>query len=170
MERFQTEIMKTIRLSQGLVAVVDDDDYDRVSRFKWSATRHGKVVYAQRKIKTPLGRSTSLLLHRFLMNVVNPKIYVDHRDHDGLNCKKSNLRLCVPGENDGNQMKKHGTSSRYKGVSWDSGRKTWRAQITIRGRVRFLGRYDSEEDAAIMYDAAARSAFGEFAHTNFPLA
>lgn len=160
--------MKTIPLSQGFVARVDDEDFDRISAFKWSATRHEKTVYAQRKIKTLSGRSTSLLLHRFVMNVVNSKIYVDHRDHDGLNCQKSNLRLCVPGENDGNQIKKRGTS-RYKGVSWDSGREMWRAQITIHGRVRFLGRYGSEEDAAIMYDAAARSAFGEFALTNFPL-
>ena len=160
--------MKTIPLSQGLVAKVDDDDFDRVAMNKWSATRHRKIVYAQRKIRNPSGRSTSLLLHRFIMNVVNPKIFVDHADHDGLNCQKSNLRLCVHGENDGNRRKKNGTS-RYKGVSWDSNRSLWRAQITIRGKVRYLGRFDSEEDAATLYDAAARSAFGEFALCNFPL-
>jgi hypothetical protein len=113
--------MKTIPLSQGLVAKVDDDDFDRVAAVKWSATRHGKIVYAQRKIRNSSGRNTSLLLHRFVMNVVNPKIYVDHADHDGLNCQKNNMRLCVPGENNGNQRKRQGTS-RYKGVSWDSNR------------------------------------------------
>lgn len=160
--------MKTIPLSQGFVATIDDDDYERVNAFRWSASKRRTTVYAQRKIKTPSGRWTSLLLHRFIMNVVHPKLYVDHADHDGLNCQKSNLRVCVPGENNGNQTPKAGTS-RYKGVSWDSERGMWRAQITVHGKIRFLGRYENEEDAAIIYDAAARSAFGQFALCNFPL-
>jgi len=160
--------MRTISLTQGFVALVDDEDFDRVSGFKWTATKTKTNVYAVHKVRTAGGRHTSQLLHRFIMDVTNPDIDVDHKDHDGLNCQRANLRLCVRGENNGNAKKRRGTS-KFKGVSWDSGRQLWRAHITVRGRLTFLGRYGDERDAAIAYDDAARSAFGEFALVNFDL-
>jgi len=160
--------MKTIALTQGFVALVDDADYERVNAFKWSATKTPKNVYAVRKVRTSSGRTTSQLLHRFITGVTNPRIIVDHEDHDGLNCQRYNLRPCVHGENNGNQLKTHGTS-KYKGVSWDSSRGQWRAFITVHNTSNFLGRFHDEREAAFAYDAAARASFGEFAHTNFPL-
>jgi hypothetical protein len=160
--------MKTIALTQGFVALVDDADYDRVSAFKWTATKTRKNVYAVRKLRTSSGRTTSQLLHRFITGVTNPRIIVDHEDHEGLNCQRYNLRPCVHGENNGNQLKTHGTS-KYKGVSWDLSRGLWRAYITIHNRSKFLGRFREEHDAAHAYDEAARAAFGEFALCNFPL-
>jgi hypothetical protein len=160
--------MKTIALTQGFVALVDDDDYDRVSAFKWSATKTKSNVYAVRKVRKTSGKTTAQLLHRFVLGVTHPRIDVDHGDHDGLNCQRSNLRLCVRGENNGNQKKTRG-ASQYKGVSWDSGRGTWRACITIHNTSKYLGRFHDEHDAALAYDTAARAAFGEFAFCNFPL-
>lgn len=161
--------MKTITLSQGFVALVDDDDYDRVSAFKWTASKTKTTVYAVRKVRTLAGRTTSQLLHRFILDVTHPRIDVDHEDHNGLNNQRNNLRLCVRGENDGHRRKSRGTSQ-YKGVSWDSGRGLWRAFITIHNTTRFLGRFHDERDAALAYDVAARAAFGEFALCNLPLA
>jgi len=160
--------MRTIPLTQGFVALVDDEDYDRVAAFKWSATKTKSNVYAVRKVQKPSGRTTSQLLHRFITGVTNTRVRVDHADHNGLNNQRDNLRPCVPGENGGNQKKTRGTS-RYKGVSWDAGRRRWRAHITIRDELKFLGRYDDEREAALAYDAAARAAFGIFALCNFRL-
>jgi hypothetical protein len=159
--------MMTIPLSQGFVAQVDDEDYERCDAHKWSATKTKNTVYAVRKIKTPDGKTTSQLLHRFILDVTCPEIDIDHWNGDGLDCRRSNLRTCVRGENDGNRRKTNGTS-RFKGVSWDSTRGLWRASITIRGRSKFLGRYANESDAALAYDSAARESFGVFARCNFP--
>ncbi len=159
--------MKTILLTQGFVALVDDGDYDRVSAHKWSATRANNTVYGVRKIKTANGRTTSQLLHRFVLGVNDPEIHVDHEDHDGLNCQRSNLRKCVRGENDGNRSKARG-SSKYRGVSWSTGKRKWRACITIEKTVH-LGYFVNERDAALAYDEAARTRFGIFANCNFRL-
>jgi hypothetical protein len=160
--------MRTISLTQGFVALVDDEDFDRVSAFKWSATQTNTNVYGVRKVRTPAGRTTSQLLHRFIMGVTHPRIDVDHEDHNGLNCQRRNLRVCVRGENNGNSRKTRG-ASQFKGVSWDGARELWRACITIHHTSKFLGRFHDECDAARAYDAAARAAFGEFAFCNFPL-
>ena len=109
--------MKTIPLTQGFVALVDDADYDRVAAHKWSASKTKTNVYGIRKVQTREARTTSQLLHRFIMGVTDPEIDVDHEDHNGLNCQRSNLRKCVRGENDGNRRKARG-ASQFKGVSW----------------------------------------------------
>jgi hypothetical protein len=160
--------MKTINLTQGFIALVDDADFDRVSAFKWTATKVKGNVYAVRKVKTPDGRTTSQLLHRFIEDVNYPDIDVDHKDHDGLNCQRNNLRLCSRGENCGNGRKSRGTS-RYRGVSWDASRGLWRALIRIRNKPQYLGRFKDEREAALAYDHAARASFGTFANCNFPL-
>jgi hypothetical protein len=160
--------MRTISLTQGFVALVDDADYDRVAAHKWCATRCKTNVYGIRKVKTADGRTTSQLLHRFILSVIDPGIDVDHEDHNGLNCQRYNLRRCVRGENNGNRRKIRGVSN-YKGVSWDSSRGLWRACITIRRRTKYLGRFDDERDAALAYDAAARENFGVCSFCNFPL-
>jgi len=159
--------MKNVPLSQGFAASVDDADYDRVSAHKWSATKVKNTVYGIRKIRTAEGRTTSQLLHRFIMAVTDPEIHVDHEDHNGLNCQRYNLRKCVRGENDGNR-KKTGGSSQYKGVSWSKGKGMWRACIQI-GKTVHLGYFADEVKAALAYDAAARTRFGVMANCNFPL-
>jgi hypothetical protein len=159
--------VKEIPLTQGFVALVDDADFDRVSAHKWSATKTKNTVYGIRKVKTSDGRTTSQLLHRFILGVSDPEIHVDHKDHNGLNCQRHNLRKCVRGENDGSRRKTRG-SSQYKGVSWSKQKGRWRACIRIERTVH-LGYFKDEIQAALAYDVAARTRFGVMAYCNFPL-
>lgn len=159
--------MKTIQLTKGFVALVDDADYERVSALSWHANVQPNSVYAMRK----QGRKSSrhnLYLHRFIMGVSDPKVKVDHKDHDGLNCQRLNLRMCSNQKNQCNR-RKHRGSSRYKGVCWHKRDGKFQTEIKLEGRSKFLGMFTDELDAALAYDSAAREHFGEFACCNFPL-
>jgi hypothetical protein len=157
--------MKEIPLTRGYVAFVSDADYERVSQRKWQAqvSKKQKQVYAQATIK-----DQKVLLHRFILGITDPLVFVDHRDGNGLNCQRDNLRPCNNGQNVSNQPKRVGTAGKYKGVYSHYGK--WQAQISYRMKIRSLGTFKNEEDAARAYDAAARSHYGEFARCNFPLA
>lgn len=162
--------MKTIQLTQGFVALVDDTDYERVSAHKWRALidRRRNKVYAVRKTHGPHSSRTSLYMHREILGVTDPQVKVDHDDRDGLNNQRYNLRKCVTGENNANSVKRSdGVSSRYKGVCWHKRDKKFYAAIKIRGRSKHLGAFTDESDAALAYDAAARANFGTFALCNF---
>ena len=100
--------MKTIELTQGYIALVDDADFDRVSAHKWYANvdrRRGKV-YAYRKTHGPHDKRKSIYLHRVLLGVSDPKVRVDHDDGNGLNNQRYNLRPCTNGQNNMNQQKR----------------------------------------------------------------
>lgn len=158
--------MKTIPLTRGLVALVDDEDYDLVSQFKWCAsqtTPPGKY-YAARGIRRG-GKPTSILMH----NVIMGALYIDHRDNDGLNNQRSNLRRATGTENKQNSRKRSDQcSSRWKGVCWNKKSKKWHATITINRKARSLGTYSDEASAATAYNIMAHHFFGEFALFNRP--
>lgn len=159
--------MKTINLTQGFITVVDDEDFETAFALNWRLIRKGNNLYAGRTVpKTSgLGRTT-LYLHRFL----NPGIpEIDHRDGNGLNNRRENLRSCTQRQNTcGFQHKRKGASSRFRGVSWDSDRSKWFAKIEVGDRQIALGRFDQEVEAARAYDNAAKEHFGAFASPNFP--
>lgn len=156
---------KSILLTKERVALVDDNDYERVARFKWSFDgRYAQSWIAGRQVR----------LHCFILvteqgeEVAEQGEEVDHIDGDKLNCQKFNLRPATRSTNMQNLPKRGGTS-RYKGVSKNNGSgKLWRAFIRINGRSRSLGYHDTEEDAAIAYDQAALGAHGRYARVNFP--
>lgn len=157
--------MKTIELTQGKVTLVDDEDYDFLMQWKWHAMiKKEDYRYAARRKNKKV-----LIMHRVIMNATDIKIAVDHKDHDGLNNQKSNLRLCINAQNICNRRTSiHKSSSKYLGVylsNWAV--KKWKAQITKNNQKFFLGHFDSEEDAACAYDAAAKRLHGEFANLNF---
>jgi|HubBroStandDraft_2_1064218.scaffolds.fasta_scaffold26532_4 hypothetical protein len=156
--------MKELPLSTlGYVAFIDDEDYQRVAMFKWYA------LIARNKdnsIRTVYAANQDYLLHRFIMVVTDPEIVVDHKDHNGLNNLRCNLRVCTQTFNLGNMCKTRGTSM-FKGVSWDKDARKWVANIVRNKRQKHLGYFVSEVDAARAYDAAAKDHFGEFALTNF---
>ena len=93
---------------------------------------------------------------------------VDHRNHDTLDNRKKNLRVCSRQENNANAQKRPGTSSRYKGVCWHAMSKKWAAQIDFNRKRCNLGLFAKEQTAARVYDAAAKKIHGEFAFLNFP--
>jgi hypothetical protein len=150
-------------------ALVDQEDYERVSQHTWGVLKNKKGhVYFQTMIRKPDGKQTTILLHRFLMNVTDPKVIVDHKNHDYLDCRKGELRVCTKAENTQNQRKHRNNTSGFKGVSWHKNAGKYQVQIRVNGKVKHLGLRDCPIQAAKLYDAAAIGLHGEFAHLNFP--
>lgn len=154
--------MKQILLSQDKVALVSDHRFDYLNQFEWSAVFDGYNWYAER-----WDGKKNVKMHREIMGVTNPKIFVDHRDNDGLNNQDENLRICTNAQNQHNRGKAWNNKSGYKGVSFDKKRYRWRAQIRNGGDPIFLGHFESPKDAAQAYDNAAQKYHGDFAHLNF---
>ena len=164
--------MREIPLTKGYTAVVDDEDYERVSRRKWCASvthrKDGSIkgVYAQRRVSLGGGGSAIQLLHRFIAGITDSKVQVDHVDHDGLNNRRENLRAATNTQNSRNSRLSANNTSGFKGVTWEKSRGLWQAQIYIAGRNYVLGHFASAQLAAVAYDTAACDHFGEFALTN----
>lgn len=159
--------MKEIPLSKGYVALVDDDDYERVSQFKWHAEVQRHTVYAKRNLRRGGGGRTPERLHRFILRPPDG-IAVDHIDGDGLNNRRENLRLATTNGNSQNRRKQTNNTSGYMGVSWHKVRGKWRAEIRVGGRAKHLGYYECPTEAAKARDKAAFELHGEFASLNFP--
>jgi hypothetical protein len=158
--------MKEIELTQGKSAIVDDEDYERVTAFKWHAVRCKRAWYAARSIK---GRSFGM--HRFLMgSPPSEGLVIDHINGNGLDNRRCNLRWVTAAQNQANKIG-FGTGSRFKGVARRSrsNRVRWEAVIKTKGVQRHLGYFDREEDAARAYDSAAVETFGVYARLNFQM-
>jgi len=157
-----------IPLTRGLYAVVDGADYERLNKWKWCALRGKNTFYAVRKVKR--GKKwAALFMHRTLLDLgFGNKLQGDHRNHNGLDNRKSNLRVCTSAQNHQNRLPIKNASSKFKGVAWDKQKKKWRARIQINGKNIELGRFNFETEAALAYDKTAKRLFGEFACTNFP--
>jgi hypothetical protein len=154
--------MKEIQLTQGKVALVDDEDYTWLNRRKWCANIFNGHWYAVRTEK-----KKTVLMHAQILGT--PKgMKSDHKDGDGLNNQRHNLRICIHAQNLYNQRTQTRLkSSSFKGVFWHTQAKKWQAQIKVNTRRIYLGIFISEIKAARAYDEAARKYFGDFAHTNF---
>lgn len=154
---------KEIPLTQGKVAIVDDDDYLQISLLKWHLSAN---KYAAHSVRVN-GQNKQIYLHRFITNAQSG-VQVDHIDGDSLNNTKRNLRLCTNIENSRNQKKRiHGTTSRFKGVAWHKKANKWCAQIMSHGKYIHLGLFLHEIEAARAYDEAAKKLHGQFAKLNF---
>lgn len=154
--------MKKVHLVNGGVAFVDDEDFEKVRGYRWYRLTQSSTTYATTRTK---GRT--LYMHRLIMDAP-PGTVVDHRDRNGLNNCRQNLRLCTQQQNLWNRKKREKSHrSPYLGVSMlPNGRYT--AFMQVDGRQVHLGTFAEERDAALMYDAVARRLRGEFARLNFP--
>lgn len=154
--------MQRIPLANGRgFALIDDADAELVGRYSWHLHVTPHTNYADTWLTAPRRK---VLMHVLLMGQRG----IDHINHDGLDNQRENLRVATQGQNLANQRPIRGGSSRYKGVSWHAQRSRWRADIRLAGRTRFLGYFTDQADAARAYDAAALTAWGEFAGLNFP--
>lgn len=153
--------MKKIPLTQGKFAIVDDDKYQYLMQWRWHTHRKGNLFYVCRKENEEL-----IYMHRQILNAKRGES-VDHRNHNGLDNRLVNIRLCTHQQNCQNQRKVKFGTSQYKGVSWNKAERKWRAVVRSKGELIHIGYYDSEIDAAKAYDEKALELFGEFANCNF---
>lgn len=153
--------MKEIQLTNGFVAMVDDADFDWLNQWKWYAHKAGKSIYAER---TEYKQQKQIRMHVQIMNPEN-EMRVDHKDLNGLNNQRNNLRICTHAENRRNLTKPKNNTTGFKGVSPIRGK--FQATIKVNYQQIYLGVYVDPIDAALAYDKAAKKYFGEFARTNF---
>jgi hypothetical protein len=154
---------RCIKLTKDKYAIVDVENYEKLSQYDWHLWESGS--YNQYAIRYEEGKS--LKIHRVIMNAP-VGLVVDHKNGNGLDNRKTNLRITTQAQNQYTRKKYKGkTTSQYKGVHRKSGRKTYCAKIGYKGKSIFLGYFENELDAAKAYDEAAKKYHGEYARLNF---
>ena len=156
-----------IELTQGKIALIDDEDWDLVSGYRWHActTPRHNTWYAQAHTRRADGTWTKIKMHRLILGLTDPRVHTDHIDGDGLNNRRGNLRACSNSENQRNRGSQANNTSGFKGVSWDKETGKWAANIRVNGKQKRLGRHDTPEEAYQAYCDASIELHGEFANT-----
>jgi hypothetical protein len=160
-------LVTEIELTKGQIALIDDEDFELVSKYKWCAKWSPCTgsFYAHAKTRKPDGGYYTLAMHRLVMNAQKGE-QVDHIHHLTLDNRKSELRLCSPTQNRWNQGIRTSNTSGFKGVSWNKKLSRWSAQIRCNRKLIYLGLYDTPELAHEAYCKAAAELHGEFARTS----
>jgi len=148
-----------IPLGRKGFAIVDSEDYERAMQYSWVMVPKRRRLYARREWRIGNRLRRYEYLHSFIMR---SREQIDHRNLDGLDCRKANLRFATAQQNAANKERRPGGSSKYKGVYWSKSINRWVARL----RTKHLCSSTNEEDAARAYDEAALKMYGEFARTN----
>jgi hypothetical protein len=155
------------------VTLVDDCDFEYLNQYAWSplviaGTNH-PLVYAYG------GGHPQVLMHRVIweraFGTIPVGLELDHKEHGqfgGLDNRRENLRLATRSDQNRNTRKQSGTVSKFRGVYWHKKASKWAVEIHVHDYPVYLGLFESEEQAALAYDSAARDKFGKFAQLNFP--
>lgn len=151
-----------IKLTRGFVAIIDDEDYDLIKDYRWYTKEMSHTVYAQANISRYKGRGT-IKLHRLIMDAKDGQI-IDHINGNGLDNRRQNLRFVTAAQNQMNSRSQLNKTSKYKGVSLFGNK--WRVVIKKDKKSKFLGLFDSETEAAFVYNKHALELFGEYAYLN----
>ena len=156
--------LKTIPLSQGKVTLVDDEDYEMLTRHRWHVLpTHAGNYYAAASVRKN-SKINTIYMHKLILNIPE-NVQVDHINRDGLDNRRINLRTAIGNQNNMNRGKQiQPATSKFKGVNFDHGR--WRARIGINKKRIQLGYFSSETEAARKYDEAAKRLFGSYAKLN----
>jgi len=154
-------VVMKIELTQGLYALVDAEDYEKLNKHSWHASWSGRAWYAKSRIG-----ERYVFMHRLIMNTSQD---IDHIDNDGLNNQRHNLRPISQSNNSaraGPPFRRNKKTSKYKGVSWHTNAGKWTAHIQKGKEQFYLGLFDTEKDAAKAYNEKAHELFGEYAFLN----
>lgn len=159
--------MKRIKLTQGKFAIVDDDKYKWLNQWKWYAIKGVTTWYVTRVVSVN-GKSRTIIMHRLILGLKHGDgKNTDHINHNGLDNRCCNIRICTNRQNQRNKRKwRPKTTSKYKGVSWYGAENRWQAYITTDEKQIGLGHFDTELEAAKAYNNKALELFGEFACLN----
>jgi hypothetical protein len=149
-----------VPLTRGYEAIIDAADVHLVADWNWCAWVKGRQTYAVRGTKLS-GKQLQVRMHRQILNPPSG-LMIDHVSGDGLDCRRSNMRIATAGQNMKNQRAHRDNSSGVKGVSWDKARQKWRASITTDRKTLFLGRYDDMGAAYQAYRCACKKMHGAF--------
>ena len=163
--RFLFTMTKQISISRGMTATVDDSDFNSVKDYEWYAVPGYNTWYAMRWEGIRPQRK-HVFLHRFLMGVSDSHVLIDHKNGNGLDCTRGNMRTCTRMQNTCNSVKQKSSAAGYRGVYRDKNENFYSAQIEVNGNKIRLGYFKTKEDAARAYNDAAIKHHGEFAKLN----
>lgn len=153
--------MREIKLSETKSAIISENDYIEISKYKWLYNKNGYAVRNGER------RASTIYMHRQIMGLeVGNPLLVDHANGNGLDNRRDNLRICSKTQNQQNQKPRHTSVSKYKGVGYYLRDKKWRARIVVNKTDIELGKFEIELDAAKAYDEAAIKYHGEYAWLN----
>lgn len=162
--------MIEVPLTQGKVALIDDEDAERVLTYKWTLCaipRPNKTTYYARRGTQRGGKNKTILLHRFILDAPDG-LQVDHINGDSLDNRRSNLRLATNAQNHCNMPATRPNQLGFRGIETMKDGRQFKARIKVEGQIIRIGPFSTPEDAARGYDLMAKHYHGEFATLNFP--